>query len=142
MTKKETLKLSDIGNNEKIVLYTFASSESDIKMCMLINKVFHINMSLSEDLIIKSASESINFKKYCYEEEIEGEKYTLLLNQHPTGKFLFPEYKKIDYILIISSESNRQQFEHQIKILKEVPGISAIFKMDPSSVKSFRKLAL
>jgi hypothetical protein len=141
VTKKATLRLSD-EDKEKVILFTITSSESDIRMCMLINQVFKINMSLSDDLIIKFATETIGFRKYQFEEEIEEEKFTLLVNRHFSGKYLFPEYKKIDYIFVISSELNANHFERQIKALKDLSGVSAIFKIDPSTVKSFKRIVI
>jgi hypothetical protein len=140
VTKKETLRLAN-DDQGKVLLYNIACSESDIRMCMHINKVFQIQMSLSEDLIVKISNESVGFRKYQYIDETEDEKYTLIINQH-AGKYLFPEYKKIDFILIINSEMNSQSYEDKIKRLKEQEGISAIFKTDPASVKSFKRILL
>jgi hypothetical protein len=142
VAKKETLKIVENEILENIALYTIASSETDIRLCMLINKVFQINLSLADDMVVKDSNLTLSFKKYSYEEEVEGEKYILLTNQHPSGKYLFPEYKKIDFIFIISSETNRMKYDAQIKNLKENQGISAVFKLDPSSVKSYKRLVL
>jgi hypothetical protein len=141
MTKKETLRLSN-DDNGNVLLFTIVSSESDLHICMLINKAFQISMSLSDDLEIKYASGIIGFKKYQFEQEVEEERFTLLINHHSTGKYLFPEFKKIDFILIISSESNHVRFENQIKKLKESPGVSAIFRVDPSTIKSYKRIGL
>lgn len=141
MVKKETLKIPENNHAGNVILFTIASSESDIRLCIIINKVFQINLSLADDLDVKGNNEVL-FKKYFYEDDIEDEKFILLPNLHPSGIYLFPELKNIDYIFIISSESKRNKFEAQIKNLKGTPGISAVFKLDPSSLKSFKKIQL
>jgi hypothetical protein len=142
VAKKETLKLSGLENKERVILYTIASSESDIRLCMMINKAFRVSMSLSDDLLVSISSEYVRFKRYQFEDDTEGEKFILLINRHPSGKFLLPEFKKIDYILIISTSVNEHQFDDAIRTLKENNGISAIFKIEHKSVRSFKRIIL
>lgn len=127
--------------DDNVMLYTIASSESDIRMCMIINEIFRINMSLADDLIVKSVSLDVGFKKYMSDEEVEEEKILLFINHHPSGKYLFPELKKVDYLLVIKTEVNKG-FSEKIKELKNTPGVTAVIRIEPSSTKSFKHLIL
>ena len=138
---KKTLRLSNIDDNKNILLFTIASSESDIHLCLLINKIFKISLSLSEDLIGPFNSSSTGFRKYEYE-KIEEEKFILIINRNSSGKILMPELKKIDYIFLIISEIPATSYDRRIQQLKEDNTITAIFKLDPVTVKSFSKLKL
>jgi hypothetical protein len=140
--KKEILKVSNFDDNENVLLYTIASSEADLHLCILINKIFKIKLSLSDDLVVPSKPEPAGFRKYLFENEEEGEKYFLLLNRNNSGKFLLPEYKKIDYILLIVTEMNAGRYDKALQQLKGNRAITAIFKIDPLTVKSFNKLKI
>ena len=142
MIKKETLRVADFDNDENIMLFSIASSESDIHLCLLINKIFKISLSLSDDLIVVSKKESTGFRKYEFENAETGEKYILLLNRNSAGKFLMSEFKKIDFIFLIISEMPGSIYDKPIQRLKNENTISAIFKINPDTIRSFNKLNL
>ena len=142
MTKKETLKVSNFDDNENILLFTIVSSESDIHLCLLINKIFKISLSLSDDIIVPSKNESFGFRKYECEDPEEGEKFILLVNKNNSGKYLFPEFKKIDYIFIVISEMPNISYDKRLLHFKEDKAVSAFFKIDHLKVKSFSKIKL
>jgi hypothetical protein len=142
VVKKQTLIMSDSNSAENLLLYTIASSESDIHLCLLINKIFKISLSLSEDFEVVSKNFSNKFRKYEFENEEDGEKFILLSNRNNSGQVLMPEFKKIDFILLIISETPAANYEKRIQLLKDDNAIAAIFKIDPTSVKSFGKLKI
>jgi hypothetical protein len=140
--KKETLKVANLDNDENVLLFSIASSESDIHLCLLINKIFKISISLADDLIVVSKKESTGFRKYKFENAETGEKYILLLNRNSSGKFLITEFKKIDFIFLIISEMHDSIYDKPIQRLKNENTIAAIFKIDPKTIRSFNKLKL
>jgi hypothetical protein len=111
-------------------------------LCLLINKLFKISLSLSDDLIVPFKPEPAGFRRYEFENDEEGEKFILLLNRNSSGKYLMPEFKKIDYIFLIISEMSGIGYDKRIQLLKDNSAITAIFKIDPASVKSFNKLKI
>jgi hypothetical protein len=140
VVKKEILKVSNFDDNDNISLFTIASSETDIHLCLLINKIFKISLSLSDDLLVPAKTGPAGFRKYEFENDEAGEKFILLLNHNSSGKFLLPEFKKIDYVFLIISEMDGKAYEKRIKLLKENTALTALFKIDPATVKSFGKI--
>jgi hypothetical protein len=139
MVKKETLKLSRLDKDENVLLYTIVSAESDLQVCRILNNVFGIGLSLADDIIINNKAARVGFRKYFYENEEGIEKCLFFVNRNQNN-YLMPELKKIDYIFIIVTESSPSDFALQVQQLKTHTGISAVFYMDPSLLKSFHRI--
>jgi hypothetical protein len=140
VVKKETLKVTDFAKDENILFNTISSSGTDIQICLLINEIFNIKLSLTDDLIVKIKDQSVNFSKYLFENDHEGEKFILYKNRNQEGMFLLPEFKKIDFIFLIISEINAANYSNKFSKLRKNSEISAIFKIDPITVKNFSRL--
>ena len=125
--------------NSNTLLFAIASAESDLQICLLLNRALSINLSLSENLDVNFKKSIISFRQYTYEGEEGIEKYRLFLNRNSTN-YLFPELKQIDFILLIQSEGLLLTAENKINQLKSNPTFTVIYKLDPSTLKSFRKL--
>ena len=133
--------MSPADLEENRLLYSMVSSESDLQICMLINKCLEISLALDEDIVIKRKSRDIRFRKYMYENDELIEKYILFSN-YAEGEYLFPELKKNDFLLLISTESVTANLEDRVSQLRTLPQISGIFKIEPSSIKSLRKIKI
>jgi hypothetical protein len=139
VVKKETLKLAHLRLDENVLIYTISSAESDIRVCGIINKIFNIGLSLTDDLVVTIKSSTVNFRRYQHESDEGIEKYMFLVN-HSQGYYLLPELKKIDYIFLILTESLTLDINAPLEQLRINPGISAVFSLDPSSLKSFSRI--
>jgi hypothetical protein len=139
--KKEVLKLADKNFQEDVLLYAISSSESDIRICQIINRILKINLALTESLEITKKNSVHHFRRYVFESEEEIEKFLLIVNRSE-GNYLFPEIEKIDFILVIITESPKEPFDTDIQKLKLLPEIAAIYKVDQFTLKSFNKLTL
>ncbi len=126
---------------EDRLLFSIISSESDLQICMLINSCLHIKLALDEDIAVKRKSRIIPFRKYVYEDDELIEKYVLFSN-FVEGEYLFPEIKKIDFLLLISTESVLTNIEDRVNRLKTFPEISGIFKIEPKSIRSLNKIKI
>ncbi len=124
---------------DKMYLYSIASSESDIRICYLLNQILGINLSLAEDLIIHNKNSQQNFRNYYYERNHGSEKYYLILNR-THGIYLLPELKKIDYIFLTLADTAIGNMEVWIQEIKKRSEISAIIPIDPGKIKSFNKI--
>jgi hypothetical protein len=137
--KKETLRLSRIDQDDNVLLYGIVSSDSELQVCRAINTVFGISLSLTDDIVISGKTSPVIYRKYYFENEENSEKFILIGNRNQTN-YLLPELKKIDYIFLIISESSASDFLNSFQLLKANPGISAVFILDPASVKSFHRI--
>jgi hypothetical protein len=137
--KKETLKIERLDKDENVLLFSIVSAESELQVCRLINSVFGISLSLTDDIIVPNKAYPTGFKKYYFENEEGTEKFLLIINRI-LNNYLLPELKKIDYIFLIVSESSLGDFTNKIQQLKTFAGISAVFYNDPSIIKSFSRI--
>lgn len=139
--KKETLRISSEGNSENLLLYSIVTSETDLQICMHLNEYLGIALTLDEEILVERKSGSIHFNKYLYENDELIEKYILFSNVS-RGEHLFPELKKNDFLLYISTESVTSNIEERINQLRKLPQISGIFKIEPFKIKSLRKVKI
>jgi hypothetical protein len=137
--KKETLKLSNGELEDNALLFAISSSESDIRICQLINNALGINLALTSSLEILQKKLPTSFRQYSYESPEEIEKYTLIVNRNE-GKVLFRVLEKIDFFLLVVTESPMKTIENSFMKLKNSPLISAIYKVDQTSLKAFNRL--
>ena len=137
--KKKQFKVPKLDLKDKVSLYSISSSESDIRICYIINQVVGINLSLTEDIIVRVKSSQQAFKNYYYESEHGTEKYYLIINRN-NYNYLIPELKKVDYLFLCVSETIITNLELFIKQIKAYPEISAVLKIDPAEIKSFNRI--
>jgi hypothetical protein len=139
--KKETLKISSTDLEGNRLLFSIVTSESDLQLCMLLNKYLSISLALADELELERKSRVIRFRKYVFENEELIEKYILFSN-YSDGEYLFPELKKNDYLLLINTEASVNSIEINVSRLRQLPEISGIYKIEPSKIKSFRKIRI
>lgn len=137
--KKNHLKVDNLNVQDNINLYSIASSESDIRICYILNQILGINLSLAEDLVIKNKNSQQSFRNYYYESDHGTEKYYLILNNN-AGIHLLPELKKIDYIFLTIADTSIYGMEASIQKIKNQAGISAVIPIDSNKIKSFSKI--
>jgi hypothetical protein len=139
--KKEILRLgnNDLQGNQ--LLYAISSSESDIRICQAVNKILGINLTLGSNLEINEKGKALTFRQYTFESREEIEKFTLVINKS-SGNVLFKELKKIDYILMVTSEGPTALIEESIQSLRNLPGIIALYKLDSANLKTLTRLSL
>ncbi len=137
--KKATIKLSESSRGDNTLLFAIASAESDLRICLILNQALSINLSLTDNLELIIKKNIVLFRRYTYEGEEGIEKYTMFINRNETN-YLFPEIKKIDFILLVQSEGSLTSVEKTIDQLKSAPEFTAIYKLDPTALKSFDRL--
>jgi hypothetical protein len=137
--KKETLRINDSDLHENVLLFAISSSESDIRICRLINDILHINLVLTENLEIINKNRTLAFRRFMWESHEEIEKYVLVVNKG-SGSAIFQELTKIDFLLFITTESPKGHIEEAMQLVRNLPEISAIYKVDPRSLKNFNRI--
>jgi hypothetical protein len=137
--KKSILKYTE--HNDTVLIYAIASAESDLQICMKINQKLNINLTLGEDCEVLIKKESILFRRYHYESEEIIEKYQLFVNRMH-GHFLFPELKKVDFLLIITTEASPASIESLLRELKERKEFTTFTKVSKDSLRSLNRIVL
>jgi hypothetical protein len=138
--KKEILRIENDDFQKHMLFYAIASSHSDIRMCQSINQVLGINLALSSNVEIVQKNKIINFRRYIYESDEEIEKYTLVVNRNE-GAVLFRELQMIDYILIVNTEGPKDYIESLLQELRNTSDVTALYKLDHTTLKTFNRLA-
>ena len=72
--KKQKLKVDYSDIQENVKLYSIASTESDIRICYILNQILGINLSLAEDMKIQNKDALLSFRNYYYESDDGSEK--------------------------------------------------------------------
>jgi len=137
--KKKQLKVDNSVIQDKINLYSVSSSESDIRICYVLNRILGINLSLADNIIIQNKGAIQNFRNFFYESEHGTEKYYFILNRNG-GNYLFPELKKIDFVFLILSDTDIPGLGSIIQSIKNQPEITALIPVDSSKIKSISKI--
>lgn len=139
--KKTTLKQKKTHQTDKLLVYAISSAYSDLLICQKINQWLKINLSLDTDHKIIVKNMTISFRRYSFEFEEGIEKYFLYVNENQ-GHFLFPELKKVDFILIIYTETESQSIRDLLQELKREKEFTVLYRVPVSSVKSLSKIEI
>jgi len=137
--RKSILKVEHTTHNDEILLFALVSAESDLRICLTLNRELGINLSLTDSLEVTIKKTIVSFRRYSYEGDEGIEKYNLFINRNGSS-YLLPELQKIDYILMVQSEGSLSGIEKGVIQLKLLQEFTAIYKLDHNSLKSFDRL--
>ena len=137
MVKKLTV---DIDYNDAFLLLGIVSTSADYQLVHHINKTMGFNFAKHEDFAFHSNEKSpITYSWfYCKSDEMKIKSF-LIANHHPKHKLL-PDYRQIDYLLIIEKSGNMKELDAMVTLLRKVKGVTGVFKMNPSKIKEVELL--
>jgi hypothetical protein len=138
--KKQTHKLS-VKTEHGSVLIGISSHENDYRLSWAINKHLGTNLIKAENLVIYNEKFKVDqeFSLFVFEDEDRLIKYQLIANKCDNGYFI-PELSNIDFFLQIHGEINNNYTGILLEKLKHIYIITAAFLIDPSSLKSRKRL--
>ncbi len=138
--KKKTHKLS-VETGGDSILIGISSHENDYRLSWAINKHLGINLIRAENLIVYNEKFDVEqeFSLFVYEDEDSMLKYNLISNKCDNGYFI-PELSNIDFFLQIQGEVYNNYTRNLLDKLKRIYIITAAFEIDPSSLKSKKRL--
>jgi hypothetical protein len=136
---KSVLKVKHPIHDGGILLFAIASAESDLRICLTLNRTLGINLSLTDDLQVSIKNTLVSFRRYTDEGDEGIDKYNFFINRNGSV-YLLPELKKIDYVLLIQSEGSLSVIEAKVLQLKSLQEFNAIYKVDLNSMKSLNRL--
>ena len=105
------------------------------------NKVLEISLRKDSDHVIKRKEIEQNFLVYTFSDEESFLQYFLIANKSENG-YLIEELRNIDYFLQIHGDLIDKQQEQIISSVKNIKGVTGIFKLDINTLKSKNKLII
>ena len=122
-------------------LFGITSDEKDYKLIWDINNVTGWNLERQDDYTCfnRKTGEEMQFPLFIYHDENNYISYKLIANQHNNSSLL-EELKNLDYLFIITDESDNPDIPSLTKKLRKVQSIRAIFSIDPSKLRDRERL--
>jgi len=125
----------NISSNEEFSLFGIVTSEPDYKISLSLNKKLKISLKSSKPVEIKSETGTeLHFSKFSDLTGAPELAYNLFSNK--SGKeSLIRKFNNIDFFLQIHSSENDLDPEAVTASLRKIESITAVFFIDPATVK-------
>jgi hypothetical protein len=122
-------------------LIGIASPENDYRFSWVVNHTMGFKLVREEDLEIwhKLLDDPQVYHQFRYFDEETLLQYRLISNKCENG-YLLEEMTKVDYLIQIIGEVNELEIKKLVKDLNKIDGITLAFLLDPSTLKSAKKL--
>lgn len=140
-TKKNIHTLSSTTQPDFFLL-GISSHENDYRISWALNNMLGLKLIKAENhkSLNKRLGEIQEFSMYIGQTDEFSPIYKLISNRCDNG-FLLEELKNIDYILRIEPFEAPIDIDSVFLKIKEIQLISAIFRLNPQSIKSISRLA-
>jgi hypothetical protein len=140
-TKKNIHTLSS-ATQPDFFLLGISSHENDYRISWALNNMLGLKLIKAENhkSLNKRLGETQEFSMYIGQTDEFSPIYKLISNRCDNG-FLLEELKNIDYILRIEPFEAPIDIDSVFLKIKEIQLISAIFRLNPQSIKSISRLA-
>jgi hypothetical protein len=138
--KKKTHKLS-IDAEYSSVIIAISSHENDYRLSWAINKQLGTNFVKTDNLVVFNEKYKIEqeFSLFVFEDDDNLIKYHLIANKCDNG-YLIPELSNMDFFFQIYGEINADYKNRLLEKLKKINIVTGAFVIDPSLLKSGKRL--
>lgn len=116
-------------------LFGIVSPEPDYKLSLILNQKLRISLTTHLPVIIDSAKDNHEFSRFSWVNSSSDESYNLISNRSGNN-FLLKNLKNIDYILRVHESEKQKSIERIRSELKGTESITAIFIIDPKTIKT------
>ena len=122
-------------------LVVISSHENDYRLSWAINTHLKMALKRADNLQIHNPriKQDQEFSLYQFTDLETVLHYNLIANRCDNG-FLLEEMKNIDYVLKIMGDASKNFPEQLVNKLKKIDIITTAFEIDPSELKSRKKL--
>jgi hypothetical protein len=112
----------------------------DYQLCWHLNNVlrfdFRNNPEITIELKKKSLDTTFYFKVSEYREPYRALAH-YLYNNHFEGEYLLPEYKKLDFIWLLTGDVVTDEFfEHLMDMVNQLSCVSMVLELHPSGIRN------
>lgn len=134
MTPKKKLS---VHNDFDFFLFGISCGEKPYRLCWALNNQLRATFAKSKDMEVqeKTQTELSKFPVFSFRDEEMFTDYRVIINK-TDNKFLVPEYKQADYLLMIQGSIPFSEKSVILKKVKEVAFIQTAFEIDPKKIKS------
>lgn len=139
MTKKSHKLI--IKDDFRFLLIGISSHENDYRVSWAMNNALGMSLKRHENLTVYNVriKQNQDFSMYQYTDQETLLHYHLISNRCDDG-FLLEEMPNIDYILKISGDAGKNYPSKLVSKLKKIDIITTAFELNPSTLKSRKKL--
>ncbi len=139
-TKKNIHTLSSVKQPDFFLL-GISSHENDYRISWALNNQLGLKLMKSENhkSFNKRLGETQEFSMYLGQSDEFSPVYKLISNRCDNG-FLLEELKNIDYLLRIEPMEAPLNIDDVFLKIKEIQLISAVFRLNPETIKSINRL--
>jgi len=139
MTKKSHKLI--VEDDFHFFLVVISSHENDYRLSWAINTHLKMALKRADNLQIHNPriKQDQEFSLYQFTDLETVLHYNLIANRCDNG-FLLEEMKNIDYVLKIMGDASKNFPEQLVNKLKKIDIITTAFEIDPSELKSRKKL--
>ena len=122
-------------------LIGISSPENDYRISWILNNTLGYRLVKQEDLEVyhKRLEDPQAFHQFGYFDEETLILYRLISNKCECG-YLLEEHTNIDYLIQVTGDMDKGFINEMVKALNRLDGITYAFPIDPSSLKSRKRL--
>lgn len=126
-----------IENDYDFFLFGISCPEKSFRLCFALNNQLKASFAKSHDMELheKNQTLSASFPVFTYRDEEMFTDYRVIVNK-AENKFLIPEFKQADYLLMVQGGIPHSEKNNILKKVKEVTFVQTAFEIDPKKIKS------
>ena len=109
----------------------------DYRLIHLLNKELGFNFSKEDDLKfnVSLLKQAVPFSCYTYKDEDQRNSYNLIAN-FSQDVVLVPEFKHIDFIILIEGDLKKNKKDALLKAIRSVPKVLTAFEIKVTDLKN------
>ena len=126
-----------IQNDYDFFLFGISCGEKPYRLCWALNNQFKAAFAKDKDVEVQEKNQTVQtkFPMFAYRNEEMFTNYRIILNKSE-NKFLVPEFKQADYLLMVQGSLPSVEKNSILKKVKEITFVQTAFEIDPKKIKS------
>jgi hypothetical protein len=126
-----------IENDYNFFLFGISCPEKPCRLCYAMNRQLKASFSKIKDIEVQVQNQNspLSFSVFAFRDEEMFTDYRIIVNRNQ-NKFLVPEFKQADYLLMVQGEMPYYERKNILKKIKEVPFVQTAFEIDVLKIKS------
>jgi hypothetical protein len=138
---KKKLHRLNVSAGPELFVFGISSHENDYRLSWAINSQlgFSFSRAANLELFNEKIQEKQIFSVFSHIEEEYELKYYLVSNTCENG-FLLPEYRNVDFLILIQGEISENELDKLLTRLKKIEIINLAFQIPGLPAKSLEKI--
>ena len=126
-----------IQNDYDFLLLGISCGEKPFRLCWALNNQLKATFAKEKDMEVqeKNQTNQSKFPVFAYHNDEMFTDYRIILNKSE-NKFLVPEFKQADYLLMVQGSLPSVEKNSILKKVKDVTFVQTAFEIDPKKIKS------